>query len=66
MLILIRPWKKAQMNTLSKLIRQYIPKKSNFNYFTDMQINQIQHKFNKRPKKMNFDIPAKVFTKFVS
>ncbi|KAA6306954.1 hypothetical protein EZS27_041381, partial [termite gut metagenome] len=40
----------------NKLIRQYIPKKEAFTDYTDEQIVNIQHKLNRRPRKLlNFD-----------
>ncbi|KAA6311763.1 hypothetical protein EZS27_037178, partial [termite gut metagenome] len=41
-----------------KLIRQYIPKKEVFTNYTDEQILDIQHKLNRRPRKLlNFEEP---------
>ena len=60
-------WERGLNEYTNKLIRQYIPKKTNFNDFNNLQINQIQHKINKRPrKKLNFEFPVKVFYKLVS
>ena len=35
----------------NKLIRQYIPKKSNFNQFNQQNIKEIQYKINNRQRK---------------
>ncbi|MDR1056425.1 MAG: IS30 family transposase, partial [Prevotellaceae bacterium] len=44
------------------LVRQYIPKKQNFNNFNDDDINSFQIKINKRPRKLlNFDAPIDCF-----
>jgi len=60
-------WEKGLIEYTNKLIRQYIPKKSNFNEFNDMKISQIQKKINARPrKKLNFDNPVKVFYNLVA
>ena len=36
---------------MNGLIRQYIPKKSDFNEFTDLHIKEIENKINYRPRK---------------
>ena len=46
---------------MNGLIRQYIPKKADFNNFTDQQIMRIQNNLNNRPrKKNNFLTPLEV------
>ena len=46
----------------NKLIRQYIPKKSNFDYYNTMDILAINDKLNNRPRKLlNFEKPSNVF-----
>ncbi len=48
-------WQKGAVENTNKLIRQYIPKKANFDDFTDKKITMIQKKINRRPKqKLNF------------
>ena len=60
-------WEKGLIEYTNKLIRQYIPKKSNFNEFNNLKISQIQKKINARPrKKLNFDNPVKVFYNLVA
>lgn len=60
-------WERGLNEYTNKLIRQYIPKKSNFNDFNEMDINSIQHKLNRRPrKKLHFEFPTQVFYKLVS
>jgi IS30 family transposase len=60
-LLTIKPEKGAIENT-NKLIRQYIPKKSNFNEFNYKQIKEIQYKINNRPRaKLNFYSPKEIF-----
>jgi len=47
---------------LNKLIRQYIPKKSNFNELNHQNIKKIQYKINNRPRKnLNFNSPKEIF-----
>lgn len=45
------PWERGSNENLNGLIRQYIPKKSDFNEFTDLQIKEIENKINCRPRK---------------
>ncbi|NPE26365.1 IS30 family transposase, partial [Prevotella sp. PCHR] len=48
-------WQKGAVENVNKLIRQYIPKKSNFNDFSDNYIRNVGKKLNLRPrKKLNF------------
>ena len=55
-------WQKGAIENANKLIRQYIPKGSDFSSLSDAFIRKIQHKLNRRPrKKLNFDSPKKAF-----
>lgn len=55
---------KGLVEYTNKLIRQYIPKGSNFMQFTPKYLSNIQHKLNKRPReKLNFSTPLKEFFK---
>lgn len=55
-------WQKGAIENANKLIRKYIPKKSNFDDFSDRKIMEIQKKLNRRPRaKLNFDSPKKRF-----
>jgi IS30 family transposase len=55
-------WQKGAIENANKLIRKYIPKKSNFDDFSDKRIMEIQKKLNRRPReKLNFDTPLKRF-----
>lgn len=55
-------WQKGAIENANKLIRQYIPKKMNFNNITDEYIKQVQLKLNKRPReKLNFYSPKQRF-----
>lgn len=42
-------WQKGTIENANKLIRKYIPKKSNFNDLSDKRILEIQKKINRRP-----------------
>lgn len=60
-------WEKGSIENTNKLIRQYIPKESNFNEFTDSKLLEIQHEINKRPReKLNFDCPKNIFYNLVN
>ena len=55
-------WQKGAIENANKLIRQYIPKGTDFSTLTDAFIRKIQHKINRRPrKKLNFQSPKNVF-----
>ena len=55
-------WQKGAIENANKLIRQYIPKGSDFALLNDDVIRKIQYKINMRPrKKLNFESPKKVF-----
>jgi len=55
-------WQRGLNEYTNKLIRQYIPKKTNFDDVNNMQIRDIQYKINKRPrKKLNYQMPYKTF-----
>uniref|UniRef100_UPI0025B6A6DA IS30 family transposase n=1 Tax=Paramuribaculum intestinale TaxID=2094151 RepID=UPI0025B6A6DA len=55
-------WQKGAVENINKLIRQYIPKGTDFSTLTDAFIRKIQQKINRRPrKKLNFDSPKNVF-----
>lgn len=55
-------WQKGAIENANKLIRQYIPKVTDFADISDAFIRKIQHKINRRPrKKLNFESPKKVF-----
>ncbi len=55
-------WQKGAIENTNKLIRQYIPKGSDFNTFTDEHIHNVQLKLNRRPRqKLNFSSPKDCF-----
>ena len=60
-------WQKGAVENVNKLIRQYIPKKSNFNDFSDQFIKNIAKKLNLRPrKKLGFSNPKTEFFKQIA
>jgi len=55
-------WEKGLIENTNKLVRQYIPKDSNFDNINNQQIKEIQYKINNRPrKKLNFYSPKEIF-----
>ena len=60
-------WQKGAVEHENKLIRQYIPKKSNFNDFSDSYVRNVAKKLNMRPrKKLCFSTPKNEFFKYIS
>ena len=59
-------WQKGAIENANKLIRQYIPKGTDFNLITDDFIHSVQLKINRRPReKLNFSTPKDEFFKFL-
>ncbi len=55
-------WERGLSEYSNKLIRQYVPKKSNFDQFSTDYLNEVNIKLNNRPRKLlNFNSPLKVF-----
>lgn len=55
-------WQKGAIENTNKLIRQYIPKGTDFNDITDEYIHSVQLRLNRRPRqKLNFLTPKDVF-----
>ncbi len=60
-------WQKGAIENANKLIRQYIPKGTDFSSLSDNYIRKIQHKINRRPReKLNFQSPKEVFYKQIA
>lgn len=60
-------WQKGAIENTNKLIRQYIPKGSDFKDIDEVFIRNIQFKINRRPReKLKFSTPKKEFFKNVS
>lgn len=60
-------WERGLNEYTNKLIRQYIPKGTDFQNITNEQITQIQHKINRRPReKLNFQTPKNLFYKLAT
>jgi len=55
-------WERGLNEYTNRLIRQYIPKKTNFDDVNNLLINEITMKLNRRPrKKLNYKTPGIVF-----
>ena len=55
-------WERGLSEYSNKLIRQYIPKKSSFNEFSNDYLNEVNMKLNNRPRKLlNFNSLLNVF-----
>lgn len=55
-------WEKGAVENANKLIRQYIPKRTDFGCVTDEFVRHVQFKINQRPrKKLNFSTPVRDF-----
>jgi IS30 family transposase len=55
-------WEKVAIENTNKLIRQYIPKQTNFKTINEHKIMKIQHKLNNRPRaKLIFYSPKEIF-----
>jgi Transposase and inactivated derivatives, IS30 family len=60
-------WERGLNEYTNGLIRQYIPKKEKFDKYSNIVIENIQHKINRRPRKLlNFDIPKNKFFSFIN
>ena len=60
-------WEKGCIEYHNKLIRQYIPKGTDFNKITDQMLKEIIIKINKRPRlKLGFSTPVAEFFNFFS
>lgn len=58
-------WEKGAVENYNKLLRQFIPKNTNLNNLTELQLKQYQYIINKRPReKLNFDNPKNIFFSF--
>lgn len=59
-------WEKGCIEYHNKLIRQYIPKGTDFNEISDEMLKEIIKKINRRPReKLNFSTPVAEFFKYI-
>lgn len=55
-------WQKGAIENTNKLVRQYIPKGTDFRQLTDEFVTSVQYKLNRRPRrKLNFSTPKDEF-----
>lgn len=60
-------WQKGGVENMNKLIRQYIPKRTNISLLTERDIAQIEYKLNNRPrKKLNYKTPNEILEEWKS
>lgn len=60
-------WQRGSNENANGLIRQYFPKKSDFNLLTDEQILEVQEKLNDRPRKrFGFLTPNEVYLQTIN
>lgn len=60
-------WERGANENLNGLIRQYIPKKTNFDTITDEYLLYVQEELNNRPRKrFNFESPKSMFNQKVA
>ena len=58
-------WERGANENTNGLIRQYVPKGTDFKDITQEFLNKIQNKLNNRPRKrLDFDTPIEFLTKF--
>ena len=59
-------WERGSNENLYGLIRQYLPKKTDFTQITDQEINNIEIKLNNRPRKrFNYETPIFVMNQLL-
>jgi IS30 family transposase len=59
-------WERGSNENLNGLIRQYIPKKTDFSTLTDEFVAMVQNKLNNRPRKRHgFKTPNQVFNELL-
>lgn len=59
-------WQKGGIENLNKLIRQYLPRKTDLSKLTDNDIYQIQERLNNRPRKtLNYLTPNEVIANYL-
>ena len=55
-------WERGTNENMNGLVRQYLPKQSDFSTVTDTNLKTIMHKLNHRPRKcLDFLSPSQVF-----
>lgn len=59
-------WQKGGIENLNKLIRQYLPRKTDMSKINDEEIHAVQEKLNNRPRKnLNYLTPNEVIAEYI-
>lgn len=59
-------WQKGGVENLNKLIRQYLPRKTDMSKISDEEIYAIQERLNNRPRKgLNYLTPNEIIAKYI-
>jgi IS30 family transposase len=60
------PWERGSNENLNGLVRQYIPKRTDFSTISEKRIKEIETKLNNRPRKRyNYESPIFVMEKLL-
>jgi Transposase and inactivated derivatives, IS30 family len=60
-----RSWERGLNEHTNGLIRQFFPKKTNFNEVTDREVNAVQKLLNNRPRKvLGYQTPTEIFSSY--
>mgnify|MGYP000234923219 CR=1 FL=1 len=58
------PWQRGTNKTTDRLLRQYLPKKTDLSIYTQSDLNRIAKKLNQRPRKtLEYKTPADVLSR---
>ena len=61
------PWQRGTNENTNRLLRQYLPKKSDLSEHSQAQLNKIALRLNQRPRKtLKFRCPADKLSEFVA